>query len=1116
MTSSKKPDRKRVGPYTIIERLGEGGMGVVYRGKSKEHEAAVKVIRESMLERDDIRTRFTREIHTLQAIESPHVARILGSDMSKKTAWMATQFVEGRSLKDLVDTDGPLDEGAWVALAEGLLEGLAAIHDAGVIHQDVKPANIMMSPDGPKIIDFGISREIGSTRVTMTGMFAGSAGWMAPERAELDIETTASDVFSAGLVLAFAALGKHPWDGDTTQSDVAITLSMLSKSPDLDSLTQRQRDLVEGMLDMDSDKRPSATRALGILRGAIAPDRVSAKPNLPSVKKKLWNLERRKSPKLTLARSALSGVLFALVAIGLAFAGGYAVAPGSGGDRTMGSLGIASWLLGDSLGFALSALDFGWILDGDSQVTSALGFRPLLVTLALLFVVFRFSRKVERALGESQWVDKVFHIGLFSAPLLLSVLGLRTFLGQSLRINESTVSVAGWTVFDVAFALLLVSVAALVGVFVGRENPASSAIGWVFIAFKRGAPFFFAVLGGVLLSVAIYTAVAPNFLYSIPVMGTDRPFVDYGLQEYVALYLFAWVFLPALIIAFLSWVIAGRAGIYSQRDNSVVLEVLQPSSGSVSGPWQVLVPGDYLFTGLFVLFLVLSGLISGASVLNKTGIGPTNVRGMAKVGLVTTSFVTLVIAAGSSIAFSTGGSSVPTVLFHSTEPQFYVSLLVALVLGLVLSASMIAGSRPAFWQFLVRSLPRTVVGLTAFREATDRKSFVLPRVAGIGVLSLISAVFVAPVAVASTERVLAIGATPEKTASQWADDLERRDVQELTQLFSEGSDVGLPWLPPSVIDTARPSPGANRDVDVVNLSGSRWVTGELDAIAKLRWVGDGGGASWEIPMEAAVNRIGGYIRTVEYTADIEPVVFTLRQESIPGGSSNIPELIVNGESIDAGSYLAVPGTYSFSRDGIGFLAPFSEVASSSSEKFVMSVPAALQLPEASISMMTRAIDEVQDACGDLRSSRCINYDDISRYMVALSGQVPADYYTSEGTGFVRGDVRCAEGNSELLGVFEIAHVADCFQIVTSEETFYDSRQVAEPVYSVRCARYGYSWWFGLYCAGYERYQSGTNYRTVRGSAISTVRSQSEVPFSVYVTAVLEEDGSFTVSSAEAR
>jgi predicted Ser/Thr protein kinase len=1116
MPSSKAPDRKRVGPYTIIERLGDGGMGVVYRGKSKEHEAAVKVIRESMLEREDIRTRFTREIQTLQAIESPHVARILGSDITKKTAWMATEFVEGRSLKDLVDADGPLDEEAWASLAEGLLGGLVAIHDAGVIHQDVKPANIMMSPAGPKIIDFGISREIGSTRVTMTGMFAGSAGWMAPERAELDIETTASDVFSAGLVLAFAALGKHPWDGDTTQSDVAITLSMLSKAPDLGALTERQSDLVQGMLNMDSDKRPSATRALGILRGTIAPERIPAKPNLKAIQANRWNLALRKTSEITLARSAIKGVLFALVSVGLAFIGGYAVTSGSGSARAMRSLEISSWLLGDAFGYRLSALDFDWVLATNSQVTTTLGFRPLLVTIVLLLIVFRFSRKVETALGETKWTNRVFHIALFSVPLLLAITGLRLFSSESLLVRGSGIALAQWTVFDVAFSLLLVFATAVVGVFAGRQTPAASAIGWVYTAFKRGAPFFLTVLGGLLVSLAIYTAIAPTFANSIRTFNESRPFLNYGPQDYVALYLFMLAFLPALLIAFLSFVVAGRAGIYVQRDNSVVFEVLQASSGSGSSPWLVLVPSDYLFTGLFVLFLVVSGLISGAAVLNRTGIGPTNVRGMAKVGLVTTFFVILAAVAGASRAFSIQGSWAPTLLVHSSESQFYVSLLVALIFGLLFSASVIAGSRPALWQFLVRSLPRTIAGFRAHREAKDRKRFVLPRVAGVGVLSLISAVFIAPVAVASTELVLAIEETPEKTASQWADDLERRDVDELTQLISNGSESRLPWLPSSVIDDARPSPAANRVVNVANLNGSKWGVGELDALAKVQWVGEGGGASWDLPIQGSVKRIWRYLRVVEYEAEVKPIVFTLSQETVGDESSSMPGVTVNGEQVAIGSYLAVPGTYRFSREGIGFLAPFSDVASSSSDEFVVTIPAEFQAPEGSGSMMIEAVDKVQDACGSLRASRCIEYADISRYMLVQSGQAPASYYTSSETGYVRGDVRCAAGKNEFLGLFDIAHVADCFQIITSEKTFYNSRQIAEPVYSLRCARYRYSWYWGFYCARYEQYQSGTNYRTVVGSPIATVRSKAEVPFRVHVTGGLEEDGTFVVKNAEVR
>lgn len=1115
MATSQSPDRKRVGPYTIIERLGEGGMGVVYRGKSKDHEAAVKVIRESMLEREDIRTRFTREIETLQAIESPHVARILGSDMSKKTAWIATEFVEGRSLKEFVDTDGPLDEPTWVAVAEGLLEGLVAIHEAGVIHQDMKPANIMMSAEGPKIIDFGISREIGATRVTMTGMFAGSAGWMAPERAELDIETTASDVFSVGLVLAFAALGKHPWDGETTQSDVAITLSMLSKSPNLELLTRRQRELVEGMLNMDSDKRPSAVRALGILRGAIKPEKAPAKPNRRVVQKKRWGLVRRETPVLTLGSSAIGGALLALGAVGVTFLAGYAVSAGTGFDRAMRSLEVAAWLLGDALGFELSALSFDWILGAESQVTSTLGFRPLLLTIVLLFVVFRFARRMTAALAGSKRVNLVAHIVFFSTPLLVAITGLRILSAESLVFRGSNISVAAWTIFDFAFALGLVSITAAAGVLLGSQNLASSAVGWVYIALKQGAGFFMIVLAGLLTSLAIYTAIAPTFLNSIDVATAVRPFLGYGVQDYLVLYLFALAFFPAMLVGYLSLVVAGRAGIYIQRDDSLILEVLQPSAAYVPSAWEALFPGDYLFGSLFVLFLAISGMISGASVLNQTGIGPTNARGMLKVALVTTSLVVLLAAVTSSAVFAGKGSWTPAVLFYASGAELYVSLLAAFIVGLVLSASIIAGSRPVLWQFIVRALPRTIVGTRAVREETNRKIFVIPRLAGIVLLSLISVVFIAPVGIASAERVLASEATPEQTASQWADDFESGAVSELSGLFSESLESHLTWLPSSVIDEARPSPRASRNLTVRNLSGALWKAGELDAVAKLQWSGEGGDVSWDVPVGGDVKRIWRYVRSVEYTADVVPVVVTFGQQTVADEALNSLPVRVNGENVNPGSYLSVPGTYSFARDGIGFLAPFSSVASSSADELLLiAVPADLALPEGATSMLEQHIDKLQEACGGLRSSRCIEFDDISRYMVLESGWVPGKFFSSSETGYIRGNVRCAPGDSKLLGLFEIAHVADCIQVVTSEETYYDSRQIAEPVYSTRCARYSYSWWWGLYCAQYENYQSSTNYRTVVGSPISTVRHRSEVPFSIHVNAGLEEDGTFTVNNAE--
>ena len=1115
VVESKPPDRKRVGPYTIVERLGEGGMGVVYRGKTKHHEAAVKVIRESMLERDDIKTRFTREIGTLRSVDSPFVAKILDSDMSKKTAWMATEFVQGRSLKDLVDSDGPLDEQSWVNLAEGLLEGLAAIHEAGVIHQDVKPANIMMSPTGPKIIDFGISREIGSTRVTMTGMFAGSAGWMAPERAERDIETSASDVFSAGLVLAFAALGKHPWDGKTTQSDVAITLSMLSKPPDLDSLTIRQRDLIEGMLEMDAEKRPSTTRALGILAGSISPPNRPSKPQVKGGQKKR-SLVSARATQLTFGGSAVSGALFAALTIAQASIGGFVVATGDLVSRATQSFEIASWLLGDAIGFALTPLGFEWILSEQAHSAATMGFRPLLFTAMIVYFVVRFSKRIAHTVGETRLANKVAHVALFSLPLLVVVTVSRMFFSEPMVIGGYTVAVEHWTALDVMFAAGILVLSSLFGLMLGRNETDTSTVSWVYLALKRGAPFFFIVLGGILVSLITYTFIAPNFLDSILFQNSSRPFLDYDLQDYVVVYLFVLAYLPALLLAFLSFILSGRAGVYLQSDHSLVLEGLMPGASSLDGFWQALIPGDFLFAGLFVVFLAITGALSGASVFNKTGFGPTSLRSMATIIALVVGCAVLLGLVGSSAVYLTSGSFDPTVFVHSSATQMLASLVLIGFCGFVFGASIIVGSRPVIWQFIVRSLPRTVLGIREFKGVTDRGTFVTPRIAGILVIALISLVFVAPVGVAAAERFLALTTTPEDIASGLADDLERLDPAQLKELFLARAESQLPWLPSPVIDDARPSPSANRDLQVLNSNGADWSLGELDALGRLQWVGDGGGASWDIAMEGSVDRLWKYVRRVSYTPDVQPVILALEQESIGEETSDLPGLLVNGVGVIPGKYFALPGTYRVERAGVGFLAPHKSSASPATGELTILVSLDFQVPDGAGVLLTRAIDEFQDACGSLSSSRCIDYSDIALQMAIESGSTPGSYYTATETGYIRGDVRCAAGSNQFIGLFEIAQVADCFQIVTSEKTFYDSRQIAEPVYSTRCARYGYSWYWGLYCARYERYQSGTNYQTVVGSQIGTVKYRGEVPFKIEGRANMAEDGTVEIMSTEVR
>ena len=149
-------DPKEIGGFTLVGRLGAGGMGVVYLASRKSDSVALKVIRESLIDDEVEATRFTREVVTLEKIQSPNVAEIIEAGVDDGRAWFAVEFINGPNLSELVDDKGPLPLEKWWELAAGVLRGLADVHRMGIIHRDVKPANVIMAESGPKLIDFGI------------------------------------------------------------------------------------------------------------------------------------------------------------------------------------------------------------------------------------------------------------------------------------------------------------------------------------------------------------------------------------------------------------------------------------------------------------------------------------------------------------------------------------------------------------------------------------------------------------------------------------------------------------------------------------------------------------------------------------------------------------------------------------------------------------------------------------------------------------------------------------------------------------------------------------------------------------------------------------------------
>ena len=189
-----------------------------------------------------------------------YTAMVVDADVDGPVAWLATAYVPGPSLAEAVDSHGPLPEVSLLALAAGLAESLNAIHAAGVVHRDLKPSNVLLAEDGPRVIDFGISRAAESTALTQTGLVVGSPGFMSPEQAIGGAVGPPSDIFNLGAVLAFAATGEGPFGTGTTAS---LLYRVVHGTPDLDQVPATVRPLIERCLAKDPAQRPTADDLLG-------------------------------------------------------------------------------------------------------------------------------------------------------------------------------------------------------------------------------------------------------------------------------------------------------------------------------------------------------------------------------------------------------------------------------------------------------------------------------------------------------------------------------------------------------------------------------------------------------------------------------------------------------------------------------------------------------------------------------------------------------------------------------------------------------------------------------------------------------------------------------------
>ncbi|MDH6623877.1 serine/threonine protein kinase [Streptomyces sp. LBL] len=262
MSALESDDPRSVGDYRILNRLGAGGMGRVFLGRSPGGRlVAVKVVHADLLRRPEFRTRFRREVQAARMVSGAFTAPVIDADPDAPLPWLVTSYIAGPSLEQAVAERGPLDAGAVLGLAAGLAEALVSIHSVNLVHRDLKPSNVLLAEDGPRVIDFGIVRSVESDSTTGTGHIAGSPGFMSPEQINGGRVTPATDIFCLGAVLTFAATGGNPFGSGPTP---ALLYRVVHNEPDVASVADPTvRALIAACLAKDPARRPTPREILG-------------------------------------------------------------------------------------------------------------------------------------------------------------------------------------------------------------------------------------------------------------------------------------------------------------------------------------------------------------------------------------------------------------------------------------------------------------------------------------------------------------------------------------------------------------------------------------------------------------------------------------------------------------------------------------------------------------------------------------------------------------------------------------------------------------------------------------------------------------------------------------
>lgn len=272
-------DPRRVAGYTILARLGTGASGIVYAARDAQgSDVALKVLRPELADNRSVRERLRREAEILRRVSGPRTVKFLEIDANCLTPFLAMELVHGKTLDEYVKENGPLRGAMLTGLFESLVEALKEIHSVGVIHRDLKPSNIIFGRDGIKVADFGISSVVDSAALTSAGVVLGTASWISPEQINGLEVSASSDIFNLGLMMVFAATGKHPFGEGRSE---ALMYRILHEEPTVNGLPDSLQKVTLKCLNKDQNERPTAELLGTIMNGKQVNDSATS-PTIPN------------------------------------------------------------------------------------------------------------------------------------------------------------------------------------------------------------------------------------------------------------------------------------------------------------------------------------------------------------------------------------------------------------------------------------------------------------------------------------------------------------------------------------------------------------------------------------------------------------------------------------------------------------------------------------------------------------------------------------------------------------------------------------------------------------------------------------------------------------------